>query len=300
MVNIIKKYWEIIGGIASGLILTIAVRFEIKEIQLINSIIILILLSVGALKIVKEAIQKERGKHRETLIEKLSDNQQPIRAISLAKEPMKEGEKLGKSIILLWEVIKKMFDKFKVLFDKFKGYTLSLCMLILSVVEMCGGYINEACGGVFTVNGIEILPLVTVGASTIIGIVSNGFTKEQKEKIKALFSKSNTNELVVAEIKKTLKSKEAQLKEFNKLLLTKENELSNLKSELESNKNTYDAKVEMYNMTPQLATKEDVALAQENMNACNTKITSKNVEIEDTKKNIENVTTMINALKSQL
>ena len=53
-------------------------------------------------------------------------------------------------------------------------------------------------------------------------------------------------------------------------------------------------------MTPQLATKEDVALAQENMNACNTKITSKNVEIEDTKKNIENVTTMINALKSQL
>jgi chromosome segregation ATPase len=165
---------------------------------------------------------------------------------------------------------------------------------------MCGGYINTLLGDALTVNGIELLPLITLGATVLVGILSNGYTKEQKEKIKALFSKSTTNELVKEEIKKTIKEKSAQLAQFNKILTTKQHELDNLNTELATLNNTLEAKKEMYSMPVQLATAEDVQLANNAVTDCQAKIVDKTNELNETQKTIDNLNTQINALKSQL
>ena len=200
----------------------------------------------------------------------------------------------------LWEVNKKIMKKLKTFFDKYKGYLLTIALGLLTLVEQYGGYINELCGGALVIGGVEVLPVITLVATIIVGLLSNGFTKEQWEKIKALFSKSTTNEMVKAEIKKTLKSKSEQLKQFNKILFTKENEHDNLNSELEKLNTTLQAKWEMYQMTPQLATDEDVKLAQNAVSACEKNIKDKEAEIEEVKKTIEDLTTAIGALKTQL
>jgi chromosome segregation ATPase len=172
--------------------------------------------------------------------------------------------------------------------------------MVLTLVEDYGGYINQLCGGKLVLGGYEIIPIVTLVASVIVGIISNGFTKEQNEKIKALFSKSSTDELIQAEIKKTIKERSATLSQYNKILSTKEAELENLQSELETRENSYNAKKGMYTMTPQLATEEDVKLALNAVHETTEKIENKKVEIEECKETISNLTTTINALKSQL
>ena len=306
MIELIKKYWDIFSGVGSGLVLAVMAKFELESVQLYYSIIILILVSIGIFRIIKQAIDNQREKkakaneRKHNLIDTIVDGQKSIKAISLAQSPTKEGEKIGELMIKLWEVSKTMMKKLKTFFSKFKGYLLTIALAILTVIEMCGGFINAACGGALTVNGIEILPVITLACTAVVGIISNGFTKEEKEKVKALFSKSTTNELVKEEIKKTIKEKSAQLSQFNKIYATKEHELANLNSELETLNNTLQAKWEMYNMTPKLASDEDVKLAQNEVSTCEAKITNKTAEITETKTTIDNLTVTIAALKNQL
>lgn len=298
----ITYYWDIISGIILGIVFAVAADFELEKIQLIYSIIILILVSIGCCRLIKQSLDtnKKKKKERHNVIDNLIDFQKPVKAISLAQDPTKEGSKVGEAIINLLKKGVKSMKKLKVLFDKFKGYILTIALTILSFVEMAGGYINDLCGDVLVYKNVEILPLVTLIAAIVVGCISNGFTKDQKEKIKALFSKSSTNELVQAEIKKTLKEDETKLKEFNKILVTQENALDNLKSQLASAKNTHSAKVEMHNMTPQLATDADVQLAATEVVNIEAAIVEKTKEIEKTKTQINNLTTTINALKNQL
>jgi hypothetical protein len=213
---------------------------------------------------------------------------------------MKEGEKIGKFLIEIWEVIRNTMKKIKVFFDKFKGYILTLALMILSLLEMCGGFINSACGGVFTVNGVEVLPVVALGCTAVVGIISNGYTKDEREKIKALFSKSSTNELVKAEIKRTISEKSTELANARKDLAKKQTELGNLQAELERNKNTHAAKKEMYVMVPQLATAEDVQDAANDVVHTEAWIATKTAEIESVTAQIETLETTIGALKNQL
>ena len=304
MINLIKKYWDIIGGILTGLTLSILTRFKLEKIQLIYSIIILILVSIGMFKIIKQAIEKQqekRTKQREhNLIDNMVDSQKSMKAIRLAQNPIKEGEKVGKLIIEIMKGLEKVMNKVRVLFDKFKGYMLTCALAILTVVEMCGGFLTEACGDALVVNGIELVPLITLGAAVVVGCISNGFTKEQREKIRALFARSTTDELVLREIKKTIKEDEAKLKEFNKILWTQETTLEALETELNTLKETWNAKREMYKMIPQLATDADVQLAANNVIVKETEIKNKKVEVERTKESIKVLTTKLNALKTQL
>ena len=297
-----KKYWDIISGIAAGILLAFIADFELETVQLYYSIAILILVCIGAMRIIKQAIEKQRHtqERKHNIIDNIIDGQKSIKAISLAQAPTKEGEKIGEIIILFFGGLKKMMEKIKTFFSKFKGYLLTIALTILTIIEMCGGYFNTLCGGTLTINGIAILPLITLVCAIVVGILSNGYTKEQQEKIKALFSKSSTNELVLAEIKKTIKEKTAQLAQFNKLLTTQETELANFESELETLKNTLQAKREMYGMIPQLASAEDVQLASNAVVECQAKINAKKNEIEKTKATVTTLTTTINALKSQI
>lgn len=304
MINLFKRYWDILGGIITGLTLSILARFKLDKIQLIYSIIILILVSIGMFKIIKQTIDKQQEKkirkREHNLIDNMVDSQKSMKAIRLAQNPIKEGEKVGKLIIDIMKGSSRIMKKAKVLFDKFKGYILTFALSILTIVEMCGGFIGEAFGDALKVNGIEIIPVITLGAAVVVGCISNGFTKEQREKIKALFARSTTDELVLKEIKKTIKEDEAKLKEFNKILWNQETALEALKTELEGLKQTLNAKQEMFKMIPQLATNEDVQLARNAVIVKENEIKTKQIELNQTNESIKVLTTKLNALKTQL
>lgn len=300
MITFIKRYWDLIGGALTGLWLAAMADFKLESVQLCYSVIILLLVCIGIFRLIKQETEKKQNERKHNVVDSVVDGQKPIKALSLAQSPTKEGEKVGRKILFLWGVTKPMFDKFKNFCGKFKGYMLTIALAILSVVEMCGGFINSAFGGILTIKGVAVLPVVTLVCATVVGIISNGYTKEQQEKIKALFSKSNTNELVLAEIKKTIKEKTAQLAQFNKALTTQEHELANYESELETLNNALQAKKEMFAMVPQLATEEDVQLAANEVVNCQAKIANKKEEIAKTNETVDNLTTAINALRNQL
>ena len=303
MWRLLKKYWDLVGGAVVGALLCIIAHIQLEQVQLFYSIIILFLCSIGLFRTFKQAIEKQREKSNErehNIIDSMVDSQIAMKAVSIAQTPTKEGEKMGKLFINILEVIKNSMKKFKELFDKFKGIVLAIALGILTIVEGYGGFINEWCGGVLIINGVEVLPLVTLVSSVVVGIISNGWTKEQREKIKALFSKSSTNEIVQAEIKKTIKENEAKVKEFKIALATKQTELDNLNSELTARKNTYSAKVEMATMTPKLATDEDVKLADLAVKETDKKLVEKRKEIVELEQSIENLNSTISALKSRL
>ena len=302
--KLLKKYWDIIGGTVTGILLAVVAKFELTTVQLYYSIIILILVSIGVFKIIKQAIENQLKKkprdRKHNIVDDMVEAQRPVKAISLATQPLKEGEKLGNLILITMRGAKRAMKKLKELFDKFKGFILTVALGILTIIEMCGGLINDLCGGALTINGVAIVPIITLGCTIVVGLVSNGYTKEQRDKIKALFQKSTTNELVLAEIKKSIKENDAKLKEFNKILIAKETELATLEAQLEGAKNTHEAKQEMFKMVPQLATAEDVQLAANEVVNIEAKIADKKAEIESTQKSINNLTTTINALKNQL
>lgn len=301
MVRLIKRYWDILGGIVVSATIAAVAQFELETIQLCYSIIILMIVCIGVFRILKQEVDKRLHNERgHTVVDAIVDVQKPIKALHIAQEPTREGEDLGKKLIEIWGVTKNTMEQIKTFFSKFKGYMLTTALAILTVVEMCGGFINSAFGGALTINGIEVLPLVTLGCTAVVGIISNGYTAEQREKIKALFSKSNTNELVREEIKKTIKEKSALLAQFNKALTVQQHELANLNAELEAANNKVNAKKEMRAMMPQLATDADVQLAINDAVACEARINEKTAEIKKTTATIDELTTTISALRSQL
>jgi hypothetical protein len=294
-----RKYWDLIGGIIAGVALAVLARFELHAVQLYYSVIILLLVSVGFFRIIRQSVEKQRDKRR-SLPDKVVDALKPVKAISLAQNPLEEGERLGGQILSLIERIKEKMEKVKVFFDKFKGYMLTIALAVLTAVEQFSGVFNSVCGGVFEIGGVAVLPIVTLAATTIVGLISNGYTKAQKEKINAIFSKSSTNEIVIAEIKKTIKDNTARRAQYVKAQTAQEHELAALTSEHESAKRTLTAKQEMFAMIPQLATADDVQTAQNEVVNCEARINDKKAEIEKTKATIEGLTTTIKALQSQL
>jgi hypothetical protein len=301
VVTFFKKYWDIIGGIVAGVSLAAAADFELGVVQLCYSVIILCIVCIGIFRLIKQEADKQRKNERKrNVIDNVVDGQKPIRAINLAQSPDKEGEKIGRKILSLIKELKPIMEKFKIFFDKFKGYMLTFALAVLSIVEMCGGFINTACGGMFTILGVPVLPIVAGVASAVAGVISNGFTKEQKEKIKALFSKSTADEILSDRLKKIYKEKMAQLAQFNKALNTQEHERANIESELETLNNDLFAKKEMFAMNPQLVTREEVLLAENAVGECKARHATKVSEIAKTKESIENLGKMIADLKSKL
>lgn len=300
MINFIKKYWDLLGGAITGIGLAALAGFKLESVQLCYSVIILMLVSIGAFRVIRQETEKQRKKRDHTIIDSMVDSQKPIKAVSLATEPLGEGNRTGKLILILIGGLKEMKEKLKVFFSKYKGYLLTIALATLTVIESCGGYINALFGGVLAINGVEVLPIVTLVCTAVVGVISNGYTPEQREKIKALFTNSSTNELVKTEIKKNIKENTAKYNQFKKALTTQETELAAFETELTSLNNTLEAKKEMATMKPQLATEEDVQLAKNEVVNCQAKIENKKNEIEKTKTMLNNLHTMIEALKSQL
>lgn len=307
MIDLLKRNWDILSGLLAGLVITVASGFDISIIQLTYSALILVLVSIGLFRVVKQAIDKnkeqrhKRKKERQhNLIDEIVDTTTAVKAINLASKPTKEGERLGQLLIEIMKRGKKGMKDIKTFLDKFKGFILAFALAALSIIEQCGGYLNAAFGDALTVNGVELLPIVTLVLSVVVGCISNGFTKEQVQTIKTLFTKKPTNELVTAECKARLKASELKLKETNKLLLTQENELESLESQLVSAMNTHEARKEMYTMVPRLATEEQVQEAANHVVNTEAAIVEKKKEIEATKQSIDILNIDINALKARL
>ena len=307
MIDLIKRNWDILSGLLTGLIITVASGFDISVIQLTYSALILMLVSIGLFRVVKQAIDKnkeqrnKRKKERQhNLIDELVDTQTAVKVINLATKPTKEGERLGHLLIDIMKRGKRTMKQIKTFLDKFKGFILAFALAALSIIEMCGGYLNAAFGDALTLNGVELLPIVTLVLSVVVGCISNGFTKEQLETIKTLVTKKPKNEIVQAQIKAKLKADELKLKEYNKALITQESELDNLANQLVSVKNVHEARKEMYTMVPRLATAEEVQEAANHVVNTEAAIVEKTKQIEATKKSINDITVEIGALRSQL
>ena len=298
----VKKYWDLIVGFIVGLGLSFMSHIDSEAVQRIYFVIVLILVCMAFFRTVRQAVERRRERKRRerehNLIDAVVDTLTPVKTIRMVEDPIKEGKKIEELFIKIGG--NKHMKKFKEFFDKFKGIMLTIALGVLTIVEGCGGFINDMFGGTLTFYGVDVIPLVTLVASIVVGIISNGWTKEQKAQIKALFSGTNKNEIVIAGIKEKLKESKIKLKELNSALKIKETKLDTLNKELKSLKDSYSAKKEMYVMIPQLATEEEVQIASCNVTACEVDIEDLTQEIEALNAEIATLQTNINALKSQL
>ena len=110
---------------------------------------------------------------------------------------------------------------------------MSLSLMLLSIVEMCGGLINQLFDGKLTINGVEVLPIVTLVYAVVVGCLSNSFTKEQWNRIKELF-KNNKNDLIIDDIKKQLKEDKVKLTQLHKSKEEKEKEFEEIDNVVEN------------------------------------------------------------------
>lgn len=273
-------------------------KFDNDKIQLCYSIIILMLVSIGVFRLIKQSLDKP--KRKDALIDSIIDNQVPVKALNLALNPAKEGKKLGYKLILIWRESKNIMQKVKELWSKYKGYLLAIALGVLTLLEDYGSYINAVFDGKLVLWGYEVIPVVTLIAAVTVGIISNGYSKDQNATIKALFCKSDDEEIVNEEIKRQIKLNQDALKVKEKDLITKKQELVNLENSYTAAKNTVLAKEKMFNMTPQLATAENVQEAKNNAVKCEAEVNDKKAEIEKVQSEIKTFTTTINALKTQL
>lgn len=286
--GLFKKYWDLIVGILTGVIFSILANWNVERIQLIYSIIILLLVDIGLLRIIKKEIEKRQGlkTRQRTIIDKVVDSQTSVKAVELGYHPMRMGEDIG---YLCIDSIKKgghIMKKFKEFFDKFKGYLLTLVLTVLSLVEMFGGYIATAFNDLVVVNGVNMIALATGGCAVVVALFSNSFTKDQRLQIKKMLNNIMNSDSINDEAKKLIKDLIGKIKDVKKLLGENEKDVECMKAELEEVCNTYAKKRSIQENVP------DLDLSEE--------LNSLSVNILELKANISDKETCIEQMKSEL
>lgn len=258
---------------------------------------ILLLASIGTLRVIKQKVDKRIHPKRAPSAVGSNADRQKANTAFIAQAPTREEKTLGKNKLKRKDT--KM-EKLKVFFDKFKGYILTAALAVLTVVEMCGGFINQLCGGVLVVGGIEVMPLVTLVCTAVVGVISNGFTKEQAQQIKAIVKAPDKNATVKGVIKDTLKTKVEELTKLKKELATQERELVKLEGVHDQLCDVLQARKDMAAMDPEIASPDEIRKAEADVREALAQVEAKKAEIEKTKASIEVYQTKIAALKLQL
>lgn len=304
MWNLIKKYIDIFGGILLSIFLTIIARFELEKIQLMYSVIILMLVCIGVCSVIKKTasnrVKKDKKERKINIIDKIVNSRKEVKAVNIAQNPLKEGEELYIAMKKSRKDIRKVMKKIKRFFDKFKGVILTILLTIISLISEYGGFVEDMFNGKLVIKGVNIISLIALISAVIVGILSNTHTTEQIKKIKELFTKKPSDEIVNEELKNQLKLNEATRKSLEKQIENKNLSIDTFKQELEQAKNVYNAKIEMLNMTPRLATEEDVQNALSKVNEIEEKITKVKNDIIELDKKLFDVNTLITALKNRL
>lgn len=304
MWNLIKKYIDIFGGIILSILLTIIARFKLEKIQLMYSVIILMLVCIGVCSVIKKTannrVNKKKKERKTNIIDKLVNSRKEVKAVNIAQNPLQEGEELYIAMKKSRKDIRKVMKKLKKFFDKFKGWILSISLLVVSLISEYGGFIEKIFNGKLIIKGVNMISLIALICAVIVGLLSDTHTSEQIKKIKELFAKKPSNEIVKEELKNQLKLNETSRKNLEKQIETHNLTIDTFNQELEQAKNVYNAKIEMLNMTPKLATEEDVQNALSKVNEIEGKIAKVKNDIIELDKKLFDVNTLITALKNRL
>lgn len=255
MKDLIKRYWDILGGTITGLFLSIIAQWKLDSIQLIYTEIILILVCIGLFKVLKNGIDNFTKGRKKIVVDKLVENQKPMKAITLANEPTKTGEELGEVLIDTMKGGKKLMKKIKDVFVWIRKYWQQL----LGIVSAIGEYAlyvyalvcdklnfilqylpqNNAwqiCGKV----GIGIIVLLVVALQIRnmckwVGVGSvekaNEYLASKKEEVKSKLSASAKEN-----VKKVVKDYQSQLKKVEKTISSLETQIKETDSSISSTK----------------------------------------------------------------
>lgn len=225
MLKIIKKYWDILGGTISGIILSIVVHWELIKIQLIYSVIILILVLIGLFKVMllkyNEVHHLKNQQNHNNALDKLVDNQKPMKAIRISQHPTKDGEELGNLIIETTKGSKQMLKWVK----KNKGAIVSCLVAIVGLLELIfnwlGTYLPFELG--FNIVGISI----TI-CGLVISVLTTGFGSVKfKEAIAQLKDQLNGDKTDLDQIN-SIKYLERQVLAYSKEVATIEKNIDEL------------------------------------------------------------------------
>ena len=136
MKDLIKRYWDIFGGTLCGIGLSYLVHWQLNQIQVIYSVIILILVCIGLFKVVKNNLDK-RYYRKKIIVDKIVENQKPMKAIKMANEPTSTGEELGLALIDTMKGGKLLMKKIKNIFVWIGKYWQQIIGLIGDFVVAC-------------------------------------------------------------------------------------------------------------------------------------------------------------------
>ena len=255
MKDLIKRYWDILGGTITGLFLSIIAKWKLDSIQLIYTEIILILVCIGLFKVLKNGIDNFTKGRKKIVVDKLVENQKPMKAITLANEPTKTGEELGEVLIDTMKGGKKLMKKIKDIFvwigkywqqllgigSAIGEYALYVYALVCDKLNFILQYLpqNNAwqiCGKV----GIGIIVLLVVALQIRnmckwVGVGSvekaNEYLASKKEEVKSKLSASAKEN-----VKKVVKDYQSQLKKVEKTISSLETQIKEVDSSISSTK----------------------------------------------------------------
>lgn len=128
MLKLLKRYWDILGGTAMGLGLSFATQWQLNKMQLACTTIMLILVSIGLLKVIKSSFDNKG------LIDKVVERQSPVRAVIMAQNPTQEGEELGELVIETMKGGKKTMTKIKNFFKRVWGNKFTLINITINLL----------------------------------------------------------------------------------------------------------------------------------------------------------------------
>lgn len=301
MKDLIKRYWDILGGIFSALGICVAVEFEIIYIQLAYSIIILLLVCIGLLRFIKESVEKRRNKRDHNIIDSVIDSQKSIKAIEIINNPGKPGEELGETFILTYREVHRGMEKFKELWSKYKGYLLTLLTTLLAFIEGHYGFINELVGGYLVIGEVEVLPIAFIVISLVVALLSNNFDADEwkvaLETIKALRQNKKDNKALNDEVKRIIKENETTLKSVYKTLTTAEKVVVEDEKALADAQKSLDVKTQLY--VSKVIPVEEYDKARKTLESANAQLHKDMVEVERLNKEVGKLETKIEELKSK-
>ena len=255
MKDLIKRYWDILGGTITGLFLSIIAKWKLDSIQLIYTEIILILVCIGLFKVLKNGIDNFTKGRKKIVVDKLVENQKPMKAITLANEPTKTGEELGEVLIDTMKGGKKIMEKLKKLFvwigkywqqllgivSAIGEYSLYVYALVCDKLNFILQYLpqNNAwqiCGKIGI--GIVVLLVVALQIRNMckwVGVGSvekaNEYLVSKKEEVKSKLSASAKEN-----VKKVVKDYQSQLKKVEKTISSLETQIKEVDSSISSTK----------------------------------------------------------------
>lgn len=306
MWDLIKKYFDIFSGVILGVVLSIIAKFELHKIQLIYSIIILILVCIGVCSVVRKTAQnkdtknKRKKKRNKIFIDKLVDSRKEVKAVNIAQNPLQDGQELYETLKKSRKDLRKIMKKVKKFFDKFKGWLTSIVLALISIIAEFGGFIEDIFNGKLIVKGVNIVSLIALILSLLIALLSDTHTTEQIKKIKEMFTKKPSNEIVNEQLKARLKEEETKRKGIEKQIDNSNANIDSYTKDLEQAKNVYNARIEMLNMTPPFATEVEVQEALAKVNDIENKIANEKNTIVDLDKQLLDTNTIITMLKARL